>query len=379
MKKSLLTLLTLIAVSIAVWGQKTYIIKPPKNGQLYKPDLSYVQPGDTLKLEGDFELINIQDLHGDASRHIIITNKGHVEIGGYTAYTWIMMHCSYFDIIGKKLDDDYGLKINAKGQAIDLATPYCNNFSVQDMEIFGAGIGIQTKNNPVCGEAISQYGGFMYDNIKYLHLYIHDTKAEGLYFGYSGGTTSGCSDTTMQANYGHNVEIAFNKFENNGWDGIQAVRAFNISIHDNKVINYGVNNMSSQQTGIQVGDYSTAEIYNNTIVNGTGPGILSFAMDTVKIHNNIIKNAGILGNIISEKSDGMYLSTAASNPDKTCYWIYDNVIQGAARYGIHLPDYHKKAGNDNYVYKNKISGVRAASVAKSGFVYKTVAPAGSKH
>lgn len=362
-----LIIIALLLFCSNAFAQTAYVITPPGNGQLYHPDLSYVQPGDTIKLQGDFQLINIQNLHGDSANHIIITNSGYVEVGGYTAYTWQIGNSSYFDIIGTPVTGyDYGLKINAAGTGVDLATPLSHDFTVQYAEITGGGIGIQTKDNPVCGDASTQNSNY-YKNIKYLHLHIHDTGGEGIYYGYSGGENLTCGDSTMIPHWGSNVEVAYCLLERNGWDGIQLTDARNSTIHDNTVLDYGTANMASQQTGIQFGTASSGSIYNNTIKRGTGPGILSFGMGIVKVYNNSLDSSGITDSVTVGNSDGIYLATISGNSDSTHYYAYDNTVLHSARNAISVVDYIGKAGTPNYVYGNTISGYGGQALNVSGF------------
>jgi len=104
-----------------------------------------------------------------------------------------------------------------------------------------------------------------------------------------------------------------------------AVRTFVITILS--ILRAGADEWKS---GIRVRTYNSAysvDVYNNTVFNTAGPGILA-GKGSHNIHNNIICNAGTNNAVDWAHGIVTYLGTIGTH-------VYDNIIIQPTRYGIY--------------------------------------------
>ena len=78
------------------------------------------------------------------------------------------------------------------------------------------------------------------------------------------------------------------------------------SIHDNIVRNFGTINKSSQQAGIILGGNSNGDVYNNTIIKGTGNGIEIFGYGVINLYGNSLDSCGYDGNTNPNGTQGQH-------------------------------------------------------------------------
>lgn len=301
------------------------------------------KPGDTVNIPaGNYGVIVLGNIRGDATRPIIIRNTG-----GLVTVKQIRLDnkMEYFKILGNGTPGlTRGIKIDGKGAGITFAAAMVSDMEVGYIEIANAGVGMMVKKNPVSGVSSSYYPNYTIKNIYIHHNYIHDTQTEGMYIGstdptgaYSGGLVP------IRLN---NVEIAYNTMERNGWDGIQMSTATGINkIHDNVVKDFGTANSSGQQTGIAIGGAASGEIYNNTISNGTGWGINAMGYGTIKIYNNTVENVGANGS--SAGAESIYADDRVTGPEsfaKQQMIITGNIVKNPKpKGGIRVGAYHNNS------------------------------------
>lgn len=345
-------------------------------------------PGDTLCIEaGNRDYLRIANLHGDSLHYITVINHGGcVNIqNSYHMYGVNFANCSYFRFTGTGNDSvNYGFKIlgtklNTNGLSLDMKS---TNYEIDHIEIANAGFaGIMAKSEPQCNLStnrgyFTQYQTSIHDN------YIHHTEGEGLYIGHSffSGypTTCGGQADTLYPHEIKGLRVYNNLLENCKWDGIQVGCATeDCEIYNNRVINYGTSQNSSQMAGIQIGGGTSGKCYNNFIANGSGTGINVFGLGNVLVFNNIIINAGrnyfpgdltksvfgifcddrttisgspfhfINNTIVNPKNDGIRFYSLQSNNNK----FYNNLIVNPGSLGTYT--------NMNQSYINLKTGVNA--------------------
>lgn len=169
--------------------------------------------------------------------------------------------------------------------------------------------------------------------------YIHNIGLEGTYIGKGGwyfGGTGKCSFDTSIKSYAvslKNVRIYNNIIENTGWDGMQLKDADeNVKIYNNRISHYGVVNNGGQNEGMVLGSGVVADVYNNSIINGSGWGFHYTGLGYLNFYNNIIVNSG---------QTGMFLNGAEVEvPQPNGYIrVLNNTIVKTGTNGISISKY----------------------------------------
>ena len=167
-------------------------------------------------------------------------------------------------------------------------------------------------------------------NLSFHDNYIHDTYAEGFYIGYSWYPAREyvCGqDSLLYPHQIHSVRIYNNRLENTGQEAIQVGGGTrDVKIYSNKVYNYGKNNTLWQNHGVQIGQGTTGELFNNSIDSGPAEGISLFGGGNNKVYCNTISNTG---------ASAIYQNDRSAFPNTT-YQIYNNKIINSAGKAIVL-------------------------------------------
>lgn len=352
-----------------------------------------VLPGDTIYIEsGKRTRLKISNIKGDSLKYVVITNKGGDVIIENTDHHFgiVFSNCSFFRFTGSVTNEpNYGIRIlktgpGASGLSVnELSTDY----EIDHVEIANTGFaGIFAFSQPTC-DLLANRGNFVQRNTIIRDNYIHDTYGEGMYLGHSfyTGYTQNCDgeDVILFPHEIINLKVYNNRIINAGYDGIQVCSAVKgTEIFNNTILNYGTANEEMQHSGIQIGAGTELRCYNNTILNGSGTGIVMMGVGGSTIYNNVIVNAGldffptdpalriygifvddrfvlpntsinILNNtIINTKSDGIrFFSTATVSN-----YIANNLIINPGSSYVYLPDITSyiniKAGVDAQLLNN---------------------------
>jgi|GEM_PF-1418070 len=361
-----------------------------------------VKPGQTICLAaGKRSRLRLANFHGSESKYLTIKNCGGQTLlqNSPSGYGFAFSNCKYFKLTGtgdKK--HKYGIKIDGtpKGSSGLVFGSKSTDFEVEYIEITRAGFaGIMSKTDPNCSQR--DLRSFTQRNTHFHHNYIHDVGGEGFYVGYFAfpSRTITCSNKKVTI-YPHpieNVSIHHNILIRTGWDAIQLGSApKNASIHHNIVENFATANETYQKSGIQLNAGAAADIYNNIIIKGTGPGIAAFGYGGSKVYNNLI---------VDVKEDGIYTNDKTAQVKKP-YMFINNTIVKPGRYGIGLaiqkikgnivannlvvePGALPKSGNKSYIayispsanyklstnlYFPKVSQVPFTNIAKKDYTLK---------
>lgn len=294
-------------------------------GDIYRPNVSMVLPGDTCYIAaGSYGVIEFYHLHGNACQPVIIKPKGNVYmttrfkviqdsfvvVDGFTAGN-IPQHNCLFHITGVEgcIESNHILL-----QYFDVTNP--------------AGVGLFFKENIDTTNPYSYYPLGNQNKISILHQWVHNTGGEGMYLNFC------CPDGDPPVMgylpaQGDSFEVAYNYVENTDWDGIQlATSNTGNSIHDNYVYNFGRVNMGSQQAGIIAGGLVSGDVYNNTVIKGTGNGIELFGYGTINCYNNIVDSTGNDGSPNGQNSifTNQYNLTSFPSANHQQINIYNNTI-----------------------------------------------------
>jgi hypothetical protein len=326
-------------LAVETKAETIYLTSKRKDSAIYRK--LEVQPGDTVVLKGNYPYVNVWGFSGTKEKPVVFINEGVVNIGqieGIGNYGWVFHDAQFFKIQGVK--GKYPIRIAGGGEKNSIALAIgkgCTDYTVDNVEIFDASVGVMAKVNPD-GKPENSAPNFAIRNIRFTNLYIHDIRGEGMYI----GNTKGSSDAPRI----YNCEIAFVKTDNTGWDGIQlALCPEGGSIHDCEVSNYGTQNLPNQRNGIVIGGGVNANVYNNYIHSGLGAALVVFGTGRIKVYKNRIENS---------KEDGIFVDDRpiAGLPPLSVI-ITDNTISNVERFGIRISNTHLTM-QPGQVSRNKI-------------------------
>lgn len=297
-------------------------------------DASAVKPGEVICIDGGTRKeLQFKNISGTTEKPIIVQNcNSKVTIKSEANYGILFKNSKHFHLSGKGSSDTYGIYIQETDLMGITVTGFSTDFEINNIEISNVGFaGIIAKTDPVCGQEDLRH--FVMKNVILHHNYIHDVAGEGIYLGYSWypSRTIDCSgnSTTLYPHKVTDVDIHHNIVERTGWDGIQVGSAIaNIKVHHNTIDNYGLEKISSQDNGMQIGVGSTGDWYNNKITNGQGSGgngIINIGQGNSTIFNNIITNT---------KGNGIYVNDKGYNSDQAYYRAFNNTIVAPGLDGI---------------------------------------------
>lgn len=308
-----------------------------------------IKPGDVICLDaalryGPLRFIN---LRGDAENPITITNCGGKVFMMETSdapYAIKILDSRYFRVTGDdgtSGDNNYGIRMS--GSQLGLSLDYLTtNFEVDHVEVGYVGFaGIMAKTDPNCNDSTVR-GTFTTKDISIHDNFVHYTGGEGLYVGnsfYENGVEMSCGVRLPQSIEG--VKIYNNKLQFTGRDGIQLGAAVSgANVFNNKIEYFGTTGEYAQNSGIQIGEGTGGQCFNNLIKNGSGNGITVLGLGGNVIQSNVIINSGAAGIF----SDDRY----TPGPSFT---FSDNIILNPNGDGIRL--YSEKIPM-NYVTHNLI-------------------------
>lgn len=281
-------------------------------------DLSSLQPGDTVWIEGhQRNRFIFSNISGTAEAPIVITNlDGEVVLNEPESYGGIQFHnCKHFILRGAPVEggSDYGIRIVKTGLGAGLQMDQgTTDFEVDRVEITGTSFaGILAKSDEL------HRPDWTMRNISVHDCYIHDVEGEGIYIG-----SSFYHDETKSPHEIHGVRIYRNLVENAGWDGIQlGCGTDDVEIYENIIRGYGVvTNDPVQNEGFRLNPGTAGRIYNNYIEggDGSGSGIFANPHDDMYIYNNVI---------VTPHEEGIMIGDdAAILPDTTIYIVNNTIV-----------------------------------------------------
>ena len=364
-------------------------------------ELNYkdVEAGDVVYLQtGSRNRLLIRNFHGTKENPIIFRPSdwaSDVIISSEENYGISIRNCSHISITGwQGANGLYGIKIEKVEGSGSVGVSTSNkstNVELSFIEIGNVGFaGILSKTEPDCNDPSTFRGAFVQKDTRIHHCYIHDTGSEGLYIGSTQFLGQELGDCGKQ--YPHlldGVRIHHNRVERTGWDGIQVSSALtDCKIYDNVLVDCSISEKEAQMSGIIIGGGTTADCYNNTIIDCRATAILVFGNAGTKVFNNLIIRPalqfepgnpdereygiyindktyvddsfyGIYSNtIIQPKSDGIRISSSFSFETR----MYNNLIVDPGAWDVYENDNTDFTGNDSFVFlENSEQNVRMAA------------------
>lgn len=278
-----------------------------------------VKPGQTVCFQsGTRSSIDIYNLVGTQDQQVLLTNEPTGKIifqgngktntqGFYTTPFAAQIHgSSNFRVTGSNNPaEEYGWEIQKSHMGIDIRS-LSTDFEVDHLYVHDvSSVALVFKSDPSCSSSTWR-GNFTMKNIKIYHNKVENTVNEGTYIGnshYTSGVTKTCSgvSTKILEHDVIDVEVYDNIFINIGYDGIQVGSTVSgMNVHDNIVNGFGLKSAYGHQSGIQVNQGSTGNIYRNRIENGTGFGIFLGGSGGISVYENLVIKAEQGGALVSD-------------------------------------------------------------------------------
>ncbi len=249
---------------------------------------------------GERRELTIKNFIGTPSQPFIFVNTGGkttFKVSTTLNYAWKVEACSFIKLSGRSSTEPYGINIDGGHQGLILG-PLTTQVEVEGLEIQNCGFaGIMAKTDPTCDPATWR-DNFLMQNVKIHDNYVHHTKGEGLYLGHSfyvQGVSKECG--TVYPHEIYDLKVYKNLVTNTGAEAIQVSCAIKgCEVYSNTVRDAGGYPFAANQNnGIQIGAGTGGKLYNNTIVNVGGSGILMFGIGDNHVYNNIIVNTSQAG------------------------------------------------------------------------------------
>ncbi|WP_394750887.1 T9SS type A sorting domain-containing protein [Spongiimicrobium salis] len=300
-------------------------------------------PGDTICIPaGSYAGFRFYDFEGTATDPVTFINcGGKVEVTEQQYSGFAFKRSKFIRLTGTgDANHNYGIHVLAtvNGGSVGVGVEdLSSDIEIDHLEIQNTGFaGIMAKTDPKCSDPNTwRSNGFVLDNLNIHHNYIHDTGAEGIYVGFTGGykvkSNRKCNGEYVYGHWLENVTIHNNILEDIDWDGIQLnlVRANGI-IRDNEISNYGLDNVYAQDFAMSIGG-GIYEIYNNFSKNGPaqlGQGYQLISVESgTKVYNNVIIEPSLHGMLIHNRHE-------FDDPNEG-YYIANNTIIEPEKSGIY--------------------------------------------
>lgn len=302
-----------------------------------------IRPGDTVYImAGNREELVVENITGTAQKPVILINRGgKVVINTRKDYGIFFSNSIHFRLTGTGSSDEYGIEIASTANHGLLIMEFSSYCEADHLEIHHVGFaGIVAKTDPNCTRKDLRY--FVMQQLSFHDNLIHDTDAEGFYVGYSWHPARDypCgNDSLLYSHEIHGIRIYNNTVYNSGQEGIQVGSGTkDVMIYSNKVYNYGMTNIMWQNHGVQIGQGTTGDFFNNSISTGPAEAISLFGGGNNRVYDNVIINSG---------ASAIYQNDRGAVPGSG-YRIMNNTIINPAEYGVTIVS--------NQTRKNRITG-----------------------
>ena len=331
---------------------------------VYQASQVAVQPGQTVCIQaGQYTQLRFVGFVGSAEAPIRFINYGgQVVVNGDAYNSGIQFYrCRFFKITGSGDDRyTYGFRVynpgRASGSALNV-TAKSSDCEIERTELSNAGFaGMMVKTDPDC-DTMTWRQNFTMRNVKIHDNYIHDVGGEGLYIGnsfWSGGRPLTCAGVARRAfpHEIHGLEVYRNRVERSAAEAIQYGCAPGAKVHHNEMTDTGTSPFANfQNNGLQMGEGSSGECYNNVLRNIAGSGLVLLSNNgDVRVYNNLVVGVGV---------DGLFSDNRAGSPVGTAVGIYNNTFLNVKRDGIRM--YNEI--NVNTVANNLVGSVGARFIS----------------
>jgi hypothetical protein len=242
------------------------------------------EAGDTILISSlRTKSLKFIGITGDSISPIVIENSGgQVNIVDTQWGGLVFENCRYLKISGKGHPGfKYGFRLNANqcGLAFTELSSDCEaeNIHIDHLGFFGIYAKKDYGGNPPSPVPV-------FENLS-IHDCLIENVTEGMYLG----------ETKTPGMEFKKVKIYNNIVRNTGRESVQiANMTEDVEIYNNTFLNAGLDSEYAQNNILQIGDNSSANVYDNLLVGARGWGIISFGNGNNHfIHNYIADSRGI--------------------------------------------------------------------------------------
>lgn len=300
---------------------KTVIYTPDATGRLLVKDLT-MNPGDIIRLSGNFKSVAFENIVGDPGAPLLITNVPGAKLtigdpawsGGSYAEGLVLRNCQNIEICG---DLQSGFVINgsvvsdedASGNQIRTAyidlciADFCQGIKVHDLIIKDGGVGLYCKTNVSATNTATWYPNTILKNFEFFNLNIGGTYNEAMYIGHTATYWNISTNTPYYPAPGApvpdpsvykqplkltNVKIHHCYIHDIGNDGIQTAAIEGLEINNNEVYNWALKKGPADNGGILIGGRVKGfNVHDNYVHDSWGELLQIYADEDP---NSIIKN-----------------------------------------------------------------------------------------
>lgn len=271
------------------------------------------------------------------------------------------LNCRNVKLSGRKANNlnQIGLSVsNVKGLGITV-DKLSSDFEIEYVKIENVKLaGIMVKTDPDCSFN-STRDSFLLKNVIIHNNLIRKTGMEGMYIGntFYNGYTLNCNgvDTVVFPHLLENVQIYDNIIDSTAWDGIQVSSSNSpCAVCNNTITNDSYAEYYGQMSGLNLGNGSQCDCYNNKVFSGFGNGIEVHSRGNIKVFNNLLVRPGLRHKPNQQGSyskAGIYVSYNLTNPGNLPYSFINNTIIDTKSDGIRFAN---KNSADNIFYNNII-------------------------
>lgn len=282
-------------------------------------------PGDVLLVVERTAPLKFRWLTGVAGSPITVRNQGHVRINGVGDWVSVWFRdCEFFRLTG---DGEpgvvYGFDLFGSPE-LGLAISHgCTSFEVDHISVHDCGFqGITAKTE--VGQDGHTLENFRQRDFSLHDNWVYDVGHEGFYIG------GGSQPELAMPIYG--LDLARNRVERTGWDGIQVSSggASNVRVHDNWVRAPAGLLKRYQDTGLLVVGVE-AEVFGNVVLDAPGNAIYLAGSGAQQVYGNRVANAGY-GESAAYRvsSHGVVLNGGSDS------LVRNNLIVGIKGSGVHV-------------------------------------------
>ncbi|MEX2232833.1 MAG: T9SS type A sorting domain-containing protein [Cyclobacteriaceae bacterium] len=267
-----------------------HVISPPDSrttSLIIDGEVMGVKAGETVCVSGGFYMqIRFTKMSGEPGHPVTIKNCGGVvEIGDAVNFgRWYAVDIAfskYVRFTGTGVADTrYGIKLGKSGDTA-LKIGASTDIEVDHIDVGNANFaGIMAKTDyagNVPANAPEMNNLNIHDN------YIHDTRGEGMYIG----------ETRTPGQDFRHLEIWNNVVTRTGLDLVQVANAIeDVHVHHNVLYKGGLRKLVGQNKGLQIGDNSVGQYYNNFIIGSASNFFIVMGSGDIDIYNNYLQGAG---------------------------------------------------------------------------------------
>lgn len=344
---------------------KRIILKQGGDLGLYLNGSSFAYtPGDTLVLTGKWSYCVLENIYGTADKRVVIINQGsQVKMTNGFSFS----NCRYIKLTGSGTSDKYGFLItDTQNYSVGVTIQgRSSNIEVSRVDIYNKTYGYWIKQEASCIDSL-QFPKWVINDIRVYGGRVRKVNQEGMYIGSTdpNGTRGiTCNGKTIYPKPLRlaNIQVYNMIFDSTYRSGIQLSCASSggNNIYNNTITNCGYEyNSNGQGSGISLGGYTRANVYNNTIANTYTMGIASLGAGQLTITNNKVSNSGSLSGHTVTGMASIMIDTRNTVPaDSTSFTVKDNTLGANTDYNIRVYRTYPTYTKNNIICNNKSATV----------------------